>query len=279
MMNKNNKIAVFLSHSHKDIEKIRKIRDILETLGCEPLMFYLKCLDDDNSELEDFIMREISARNIFLYCKSQNSENSVWVQKELAYIKQLDTSRLYTVDIDNDFEIGLISVLSAIMNMIKKNKIIFYCAPDQMHIVQNIGEKLLKKGYEVKLFDHPITQIRNTPSMKNMPVYEYNKIKNQIEMYLEREIFPLINVLINESIFVPILSPSLSDGEWSTLYVSKFLSFIRRANNSDIFSIYVDMGKDYFHQLNEQNSLLIMSDNLNEEIIEEIASAIMNLSK
>ena len=70
-----------------------------------------------------------------------------------------------------------------------------------------------------------------------------------------------------------------SDGEWSTLYVRKFLSFIRRANNSDIFSIYVDMGKDYFHQLNEQNSLLIMSDHLNEEKIEEIASAIMNLSK
>jgi hypothetical protein len=278
-MNKNNKIAVFISHSHKDIEKIRKIRDILETLGCEPLMFYLKCLDDDNSELEDFIMREISARNIFLYCKSQNSENSVWVQKELAYIKQLDTSRLYTVDIDNDFEIGLISVLNDIMNMIKKNKIIFYCAPDQMHIVQNIGEKLQKKGYDVKLFDHPITQIRNTPSMKNMPVYEYNKIKTQIETYLEREIFPLINVLINESIFVPILSPSLSDGEWSTLYVSKFLSFIRHANNSDIFSIYVDMGKDYFHQLNEQNSLLLMSDDLNEEKIEAIASAIMNLSK
>ena len=275
----NKQIAVFLSHSHKDIEKIRKIRDILETLGCEPLMFYLKCLDDDNSELEDFIMREISARNIFLYCKSQNSEKSVWVQKELAYIKQLDTSRLYTVDIDNEFEIGLISVLSAIMNMIKKNKVYFYCAPDKMNIALRIGEELLKKGYVVKFFDHPTTQTRNTPSMKNMPVYEYEKIKNQIQMHLEREVLPTINALMNESVFVPILSTSLFDGEWSTYYVNQFVSLIKHTNSSDIFPIYVDMEKDTVYQLKETDAVQLISDNLNEEEIEKIASAIINLSR
>ena len=66
----NEKLTIFLSHSHKDVEKVRKIRDILEIIGCEPLMFFLKCLDDDNDKLEDFIKREIDARNIFLYCKS-----------------------------------------------------------------------------------------------------------------------------------------------------------------------------------------------------------------
>lgn len=112
-----------------------------------------------------------------------------------------------------------------------------------------------------------------------MPIHEYEKIKNQIQIYLEREILPSINSLINESIFVPILSTSLFDGEWSTYYVNKFVSLIKRANNSDIFPIYVDMKKDSFYQFNEENSLQLMSDNLNEEKIEEIASAIMNLSK
>jgi len=89
------KLSVFLSHSHKDIEKVRKLRDILEYLECEPLLFYLKCLDDDDDELQSFIKREIEARNIFLYCKSQNAENSSWVQKELDYIKSFDSNRLY----------------------------------------------------------------------------------------------------------------------------------------------------------------------------------------
>ena len=48
----NDKITIFLSHSHKDYEKVRKIRDILEMLECEPLIFFLKCLDDQNAELE-----------------------------------------------------------------------------------------------------------------------------------------------------------------------------------------------------------------------------------
>ena len=35
----NNRITIFLSHSHKDEEKVRKIRDVLEILDCDPLIF------------------------------------------------------------------------------------------------------------------------------------------------------------------------------------------------------------------------------------------------
>ena len=45
------RITVFLSHSSKDIEKVRKLRDILEALEYDPLLLYLKCLDDDNENL------------------------------------------------------------------------------------------------------------------------------------------------------------------------------------------------------------------------------------
>ena len=103
---KNEKLTIFLSHSHQDEETVRKIRDVLEILNCEPLIFFLKCLDDNNTELEDFIKREIEARNIFLYCKSSNAEHSVWVQKELEYIKSFDEKRLYEIDIENGFEKG-----------------------------------------------------------------------------------------------------------------------------------------------------------------------------
>ena len=88
------KITVFLSHSSKDLEKVRQIRDMLETLDFDPLLFNLKCLDDDNEFLDRFIKEEIEARDIFIYCKSVNSEKSVWVQKELEYIKSYPTKRL-----------------------------------------------------------------------------------------------------------------------------------------------------------------------------------------
>lgn len=60
------KLTIFLSHSHKDIEKVRKIRDLFELLGCEPLIFYLKCLDNDDDHLQDFIKKKLK-HEIFFY--------------------------------------------------------------------------------------------------------------------------------------------------------------------------------------------------------------------
>ena len=61
--------TIFLSHSHKDIDKVRTIRNLLESLEYEPLLFYLKCLDDNNDQLEEFIQKEIESRNIYILQK------------------------------------------------------------------------------------------------------------------------------------------------------------------------------------------------------------------
>ena len=53
---------IFLSHSHLDLEKVRYIRNQLELRGHNPLIFFLKCLEDDNALLPDLIRQEISAR-------------------------------------------------------------------------------------------------------------------------------------------------------------------------------------------------------------------------
>ena len=53
---------VFISHSNKDFEKIIQVRNKLERLQYKPLLFFLKCLDDD-SEIFDLIKREIKARD------------------------------------------------------------------------------------------------------------------------------------------------------------------------------------------------------------------------
>ena len=72
---------IFLSHSHDDIEKVRKIRNALEKDGFEPLCFYLKCLEDDD-EIADLIKREIDAREWFVFVDSENARKSRWVTLE-----------------------------------------------------------------------------------------------------------------------------------------------------------------------------------------------------
>lgn len=91
---------IFLSHAHKDIEKVRNIRNILEANGFEPLCFYLKCLDDD-SEVEDLIKREIDAREWFVFLDSENSRNSKWVSLEREYITKTNKKKIITINLDD----------------------------------------------------------------------------------------------------------------------------------------------------------------------------------
>lgn len=85
MINTEKEIWIFLSHSNKDFEKVRKIRNYLEEHSCRPLMFYLMCLNNDD-EINDLIKREIDCRDRFIICSSENSRSSKWVQAEVSYI-------------------------------------------------------------------------------------------------------------------------------------------------------------------------------------------------
>ena len=79
---------IFLSHSTKDWDEVRRIRNLLEEKGHRPIVFFLKCLTE-HSELDELIKREIEARTWFLLCDSDNARSSSWVQAEVAYIKEL----------------------------------------------------------------------------------------------------------------------------------------------------------------------------------------------
>lgn len=157
-MNANmSRTTIFLSHSSKDITKVRQIRDILEALDYEPLLFYLKCLDDDNQNLETFIKKEIEARNIFIYCKSEHSEKSVWVQKELDYIKSFDSKRLYTIDITLPFRETIVQLLQSITGIIKNNRVFISCsrAPEDSEFEKYLESFLTAHNYEVIRYATP----------------------------------------------------------------------------------------------------------------------------
>lgn len=134
---------IFLSHSHKDIEKVRQIRDSLEHDGFEPLCFFLKCLDDD-SEIEDLIMREIDAREWFIFVDSENSRNSKWVNKERAYIRRTNRKKILTVNL-NDWQ-----AVDRALHKISHNLRVFICASNQDGaLAQRIKTKLEQRDYLV----------------------------------------------------------------------------------------------------------------------------------
>lgn len=93
------KLYIFVSHSHKDIEVVRKIRNYLESLNGEPILFFLKSKNDEN-EITQLIKDEIDARIWFIYCKSNNSESSNWCKKEREYVTNTG-KRNIIVDIEN----------------------------------------------------------------------------------------------------------------------------------------------------------------------------------
>jgi len=103
---------IFLSHSHRDFDKVREVRNILEEKGHHPLMFFLKCLNDED-EIDDLIRREIEARSWFILCDSENTRNSSWVQQEIEIIKGYPGKTFQKVDI-YDSSAGLEKEISRI---------------------------------------------------------------------------------------------------------------------------------------------------------------------
>lgn len=142
-LNKSEGGYIFLSHSHDDLEIVRKIRNRLEEDGFEPLCFYLKCLSDD-SEIEDLIKREIDAREWFVFVNSENARKSKWVTLEREYITRTDSKKIITIDIDDP------DMISKAIDGIARNLRVFisYASRD-MEIARRIRNKLAEKDYLV----------------------------------------------------------------------------------------------------------------------------------
>lgn len=131
---------VFISHSHQDIELVRKIRNQLEELGLEPLMFYLKCLSDEN-EIEELIKREIDERDWFIYADSINARNSKWVKTERDYIEKLTDKKIFTIDLTANLDIQM----EYIKHIARQMKVYISASHRDREIEGKIRKKLLER--------------------------------------------------------------------------------------------------------------------------------------
>jgi len=135
---------VFLSHSHNDINEIRRVRDRLEAKGHNPLLFFLKCLGDD-SELDDLIRREIEARKFFLLCDSPNAQSSLWVQHEVQLIKSMKGKVYRSIDLGSPWE----DQVDAIDDLSRRATVFMGYAHRDHAITEPIVRKLRALDYHV----------------------------------------------------------------------------------------------------------------------------------
>lgn len=166
MTNNNNEIWVFLSHSNKDYDKVREVRNLLEEQNFRPLMFFLNCLNDDD-EIDSLIKREIDSRKRFILCDSPNAKSSKWVQKEVEYIKSKQRY-YYTIDLDDTSDV----IAQNILQFAGESTVYISCAHNDEQYYEQL-KIMLQDDLGLRVFDYK----------KDLVVGEYwdNQLKSVID--------------------------------------------------------------------------------------------------
>jgi hypothetical protein len=199
---------VFVSHSNKDFAKIIQVRNKLESLNYKPLLFFLKCLEDD-TEIFELIKREIKARDRFILCDSQNSRSSKWVQKEIEYIKSLN--RPYEI-IDLDADESVIN--ECIERFDRRSSAYIWSTSDE--IADHLSKRLIGKSFKVGI-------------LPSIYLYDYLDFKRGIKVKDFKEID-------NNAYIVAVIDRELSKNE---MQVIDSCSDWFRADDGDTFLLYV----------------------------------------
>lgn len=132
----NNEIWIFLSHSNRDYEKVRLVRNMLEEQSLRPLMFFLHCLND-NEEIDSLIKREIDCRTRFILCDSENARKSHWVQKEVEYIKSQNRI-CETIDLSKSLD----EIKVTLQDFINKTKIFISYNREEYELAEMVYNRL-----------------------------------------------------------------------------------------------------------------------------------------
>lgn len=149
---------VFVSHSTKDFERVRLVRNALEESGFRPILFYLKCMENED-EINELLKREIDARRRFILCDSPNAQASKFVQSEVDYIRS--KKRMYEIVDLSSIKLGSENAKDMVLQLIKPfrvrtNVFLSYNNYDDREIVGLVKKYLSLNGFktaDVAFFD------------------------------------------------------------------------------------------------------------------------------
>jgi hypothetical protein len=238
-MQKENKANgwVFISHSSKDYEDVKIVRNYLEESGFSALMFYLKSLEDPKKRrlAQKLINWEIEERNIFVFCQSKFSKSSKWVQDEIAYVKSFPEKIYVEIDMDK-LKYEKCTQLSKLDSLMKKSTLFFSYSLRDKGLVIKFYEYLKSEGFRIWMdyqqlkpednFDKEIDQAL-LESSKNGHILLFISRDYLASSWCNKEMEIALNLSINEkaSILPIIIDENLHMSEFPILNNIKYFTF------------------------------------------------------
>ena len=118
-------------HRPRDLEKIRAIRNELERRGCNPLLFFLISLEDDDARLPELMREEIRAARV--------NTPKTQAGAEVELIKGMEGKVFETVDLGQELE----TELHKIVRLSKRSTVFLSQASADRQIAEVIRRALL----------------------------------------------------------------------------------------------------------------------------------------
>jgi 23S rRNA maturation mini-RNase III len=225
---------VFLSHSSKDYESVKLVRNYLEDNGFSALMFYLKCLEDKNNEklVQDIIKWEIESRNIFVLCNSEEAKSSSWVKKEFEHVNSLQNKIIKEIDMET-FKYKKATALSVLDTLINNATLYFIYHSENREIVTKIYDFLNNKGFKIlknnsnttsntnnKKSENFVSAIEEASEQGTILIFLSKKVLDSKWFWTEKEIALDTN---NKNFIIPIVLDDVEIDEFSAFKNSEYI--------------------------------------------------------
>ncbi|MCD6258705.1 MAG: toll/interleukin-1 receptor domain-containing protein [Helicobacteraceae bacterium] len=187
---------VFLSHSSTDYENVKVVRNYLEENGFSALMFYLKCLEenDKKDKIQELLKWEISARNIFVLCDSEAAKKSKWVKWETDYVKNQPGKIYKEIDIDK-LRYQKCTQLSILDDLMNKATLYFSYSSKDRTKVEIVYEKLNSIGFRI---------FKDIPDMK----------KGKNNQIIQSKLHEALQEINGQGVVVIFLSENAKSSPW-----------------------------------------------------------------
>lgn len=224
---------VFLSHSSRDYEDVKVVRNYLEENGFSALMFYLKCLENPAKKklIKPLIKDEIDSRNIFVSCKSEASKKSSWFRWENYLVNKSKNKIVKTLDI-NLLKYKKATALSILDDLINFASLYFIYHSDDNSKVEKIYKELNSRGFKILKNNPKVTSYKTKKNEAFFSAIEEASKDGTILIFLSKHVLnskwfwnekELVLSNKNKNSIIPVILDDVDINEFSAFTDSQYI--------------------------------------------------------